>query len=235
MSGSIRTRKAMSKKELKAPVIPKKLAFVKDAKNILEESAEQEYEIINRLFENIFLTKIHAGHLEIKQTVFRGCRFTGCDFSETSFTNVRFVECDFSNSNFSDAYFKCCSFQKCKAVGADFYGSRINHVTFLECNFMETGFDAAHIGFVKIQDTDFTEAGFGKCRFVNFWVDNVCFRKASFFKTSLKDIDFATCDIEEIIVSDTMEELKGVKVNLAQAVSLAKRLGIIIKETENPL
>lgn len=61
------------------------------------------------------------------------------------------------------------------------------------------------------------------------------FRKASFFKTSLKDIDFATCDIEEIIVSDTMEELKGVKVNLAQAVSLAKRLGIIIKETENPL
>lgn len=95
MSGSIRTRKAMSKKELKAPVIPKKLALVKDAKNILEESAEQEYEIINRLFENIFLTKIHAGHLEIKQTVFRGCRFTGCDFSETSFTNVRFVECDF--------------------------------------------------------------------------------------------------------------------------------------------
>ena len=76
MSGSIRTRKAMSKKELKAPVIPKELAFVKDAKNILEESAEQEYEIINRLFENIFLTKIHAGHLEIKQTVFRGCRFT---------------------------------------------------------------------------------------------------------------------------------------------------------------
>lgn len=51
----------------------------------------------------------------------------------------------------------------------------------------------------------------------------------------MKDIDFATCDIEEIIVSDTMEELKGVKVNLAQAVSLAKRLGIIIKETENPL
>lgn len=100
---------------------------------------------------------------------------------------------------------------------------------------METGFDAAHIGFAKIQDTDFTEAGFSKCRFVNFWVDNVCFRKASFFKTSLKDIDFATCDIEEIIVSDTMEELKGVKVNLAQAVSLAKRLGIIVKETENLL
>lgn len=62
----------MSKKELKAPVIPKELALVKDAKNILEESAEQEYEIINRLFENIFLTKIHAGHLEIKQTVFEG-------------------------------------------------------------------------------------------------------------------------------------------------------------------
>ncbi len=225
----------MSKKELKAPIIPKELALVKDAKNILEESAEKEYEIINRLFENIFLTKTHAGHLEFKQTVFHGCRFIGCDFSETSFTNVRFEDCDFSNSNFSDTYFKCCSFQKCKAVGSDFYGSRINHVTFLKCNFRETGFDASHIGFVKIQDTDFTEAGFSKCRFANFWADNVCFRGASFFKTSLKDLDFSTCDIEEIIVSDTMEELKGVKVDLAQAVSLVKRLGVVVKETENPL
>ncbi|MEE0714109.1 MAG: pentapeptide repeat-containing protein, partial [Blautia sp.] len=122
-----------------------------------------------------------------------------------------------------------------KAVGADFYGSRINHVTFSECNFKETGFGTAHISFVKMQDADFTEAEFDTCRFVNLWVDNVCFRKVNFFRTSLKDIDFSTCDIEEISISDTMEELKGVKVHLAQAVSLAKRLGIVIKETENPV
>lgn len=223
----------MSKNLLKEPIIPKELLSVKDAKSVLEESAEQEYEIINRLFENIFLTKIYAAHLEIKQTVFRGCRFTSCNFSETSFTNVQFIDCDFSNSGFSDTYFKCCSFQKCKAVGADFYGSRINHVTFSECNFMGTGFDAAHMSFVKMQNIDFTEAGFSKCRFANFWADDVCFCKANFFKTSLKDIDFSTCDIEEIVLSDTMEELKGVKVHLAQAVALAKRLGIVVKETEN--
>lgn len=110
----------MSKRELKPSVIPKELVLVGDAKSILEESAEQEYEIVNRLFENIFLTKIHGSHLEFKQTVFKGCRFTGCDFSEASFINVQFVDCDFSNSNFSDTYFKCCSFQNCKAVGADF-------------------------------------------------------------------------------------------------------------------
>ena len=225
----------MSKSLLKEPIIPQELLSVKDAQSVLEESAEQEYEIINRLFENIFLTKIHAAHLEVKQTVFRGCRFTGCDFSEASFINVQFVDCDFSNSNFSDAYFKCCSFRKCKAVGADFYGSRINHVTFSECNFMGTGFDAAYMSFVKMENVDFTEAGFSKCRFANFWADNVCFCKVNFFKTSLKDIDFSTCDIEEIVLSDTMEELKGAKVHLAQAVALAKRLGIVVKETENPI
>lgn len=225
----------MSKSLLKEPIIPKALLSVKDAQSVLEESAEQEYEIINRLFENIFLTKIHAAHLEVKQTVFRGCRFTGCDFSEASFINVQFIDCDFSNSNFSDAYFKCCSFRKCKAVGADFYGSRINHVTFSECNFMGTGFDAAYMSFVKMENVDFTEAGFSKCRFANFWADNVCFCKVNFFKTSLKDIDFSTCDIEEIVLSDTMEELKGAKVHLAQAVALAKRLGIVVKETENPI
>ena len=155
----------MSKRELKPPVIPKELVLVGDARSILEESAEQEYEIVNRLFENIFLTKIHAVHLEFKQTVFKGCRFIGCDFSETSFVNVQFVDCDFSNSNLSDTYFKCCSFHKCKAVGADFYGSRINHVTFFECNFCETGFDATHISFVKMENADFTDAGFSKSRF----------------------------------------------------------------------
>ena len=72
-----------------------------------------------------------------------------------------------------------------------------------------------------MQDADFTEAEFDTCRFVNLWVDNVCF-VSEFFRTSLKDIDFSTCDIEEISISDTMEELKGVKVHLAQAVSLAK-------------
>ena len=43
----------MSKRELKPPVIPKELVLVGDARSILEESAEQEYEIVNRLFENI--------------------------------------------------------------------------------------------------------------------------------------------------------------------------------------
>ncbi len=225
----------MRKRELKEPIIPKELSPVVDAKHVFEESTEQEYEIINRSFKNIFLTKIHASHLDVKQTVFSGCRFTGCDFSEASFVNVRFIDCDFTNSNFSDTYFKCCSFQKCKAIGADFYGSRINHVTFLECNFSETGFDAAYISFGRIENTDFTEAGFSKCRLANFCVDGTCFSKVNFFKTSLKDIDFSTCNIEEIIVSDTMEELKGIKVHLAQAVSLVKRFGIVVKETENLL
>ena len=72
----------MSKRELKPSVIPKELVLVGDAKSILEESAEQEYEIVNRLFENIFLTKIHGSHLEFKQTVFKGCRLSLIHISE---------------------------------------------------------------------------------------------------------------------------------------------------------
>lgn len=223
----------MSKRELKAPMIPKELELVKDVKSILEDSLEQKREIINRLFEDIFLTKINAGHLKFQQTIFRKCRFTGSDFTEASFNNVQFIDCDFSNSNFSDACFKCCSFWKCKAVGADFYGSKINHVTFSECNFMETGFYAAQISFVKMKNMNFTGAEFSKCRFTNLYVDGVCFRKVSFLKTSLKDIDFSACNIEDIVVSDTMEELKGAKIHLKQAVDFVKSLGIVVKDSEN--
>ena len=52
---------------------------------------------------------------------------------------------------------------------------------------------------------------------------------ASFFKTPLKGMDFTTCDIKGLVLSDECSEVRGAVMDLYQAAELAKRLGIVIK------
>ena len=40
------------------------------------------------------------------------------------------------------------------------------------------------------------------------------------------------CDMDRIIISDGKEELRGVVLNMTQAIVCAKRMGIVIKELE---
>ena len=92
--------------------------------------------------------------------------------------------------------------------------------------------DAVRMSYVKAYHTDFTEASMSKCNITNVdWKDD-CFKNVSFFKTWLRNIDFTECDISGIVISDAKDELREVIVNLEQAIVLAKRLGIVIKELE---
>ena len=84
---------------------------------------------------------------------------------------------------------------------------------------------------VKGQNTDFSKAGFSKCRMSNTVWEQVCFREANFFKTVLKDQDFTKSSIEGIVLSDERGELEGAVVNTFQALGLAKRLGLVIQDS----
>uniref|UniRef100_UPI00359C577F hypothetical protein n=1 Tax=Faecalicatena contorta TaxID=39482 RepID=UPI00359C577F len=66
---------------------------------------------------------------------------------------------------------------------------------------------------VKLKKT-----GFSKCDFT----------KVDFFRTGLKGIDFSDSTIEGIMVSDSYREVAGMKINMFQAVEIAKLLGVKI-------
>lgn len=227
-----RTRENMNKKVFKEPKIPLELTEVKDAPGLIEAVREEEGEIFRRQFTGIFLSRIDGRNISFQQTVFQNCKFLGCRFDRASFTDIKFINCDFSNSSINDGCFRSCAFFNCKAVGADFYGSDIRHVSMENCNFRDAGMDAVRMSYVKAYHTDFTEASLSKCGITNVdWKSN-CFKNVNFFKTWLKNIDFTQCDITGIVISDGKEELREVIVNLEQAIVLAKRLGIVIKELE---
>ena len=228
----IERKRIMNKKTFKEPQIPRELAEVRDARALMEAAREEEGEIFRRSFNGIFLSRIDGSHISFQQTAFQNCRFLNCCFDRASFTDVRFINCDFSNSSMNDVSLQSCAFVNCKALGTDFYGSSIRHVSMENCNFRDAGMDAVRMSYVKAYHTDFTEASLSKCNITNVdWKDD-CFKNASFFKTWLKDIDLTECDITGIVISDAKDELRETVVNLEQAIALAKRLGIVIKELE---
>ena len=72
-------------------------------------------------------------------------------------------------------------------------------------------------------------AVFSQCRVKEVSWDRAGLSGASFFKTPLRGMDFTTCEIGGLVLSDGCEELRGAVVDLYQAAELAKRLGLVIK------
>ncbi|MEA1883559.1 MAG: pentapeptide repeat-containing protein, partial [Thermotogota bacterium] len=69
-----------------------------------------------------------------------------------------------------------------------------------------------------------------ECTLKNFLPNQTNFQGAEFLHTSLKGIDFTTCRIDGIRVSNKYQELTGMIVNTYQAAELSKLMGIIVRE-----
>ena len=70
-------------------------------------------------------------------------------------------------------------------------------------------------------------AALGECKLKENKWDDCNLMQAQLFRTSLKNVDFRTCNIDGITVEK--EDLQGMIVNEFQAIDLSKILGIIVK------
>ena len=52
------------------------------------------------------------------------------------------------------------------------------------------------------------------------------FQGADFFRTPLKGLDLSDCQIQGITVSESLPELRGLKINPGQAVDLVPLMGV---------
>ena len=177
-------------------------------------------------YQNEVITDMSGVRLEFMDVKFEKCRFENCDFSGSSFYDTRFAQCDFSNCKFRDCYFKNTQFQDCKGNGSDFCRgtfvmSTIEKGSYHYVNCGDSSWDSC-----RFLECDFREAFFSEVKFKRTTFGNVDFTKVDFFKTTLKGIDLSDCIIDGISVSDTLNELKGVKINAMQAIEVVRLLGI---------
>ena len=69
-------------------------------------------------------------------------------------------------------------------------------------------------------------SGYPSVEFISLFDKNTDLRYTDFFKTPLKGVDLSKCDIEGMSVSDSLKELKGLKISPLQSVEIAKMTGV---------
>lgn len=168
--------------------------------------------------------------LEVSSGRFSNCQFLSCDITGALFTDIAFEGCDFSNSVFDSAAFTRCTFNDCKFAGASFTEALWEQVAAKDCTFAYGAFNRCLWKTVRARACDFLSVDMSEMELCGISLDDDRFVGTSFFRTKLVGLDFTSCRLEGIVISDAMDEVYGAKFGLYQAAALARRLGVIIEE-----
>lgn len=185
--------------------------------------------------EAVELCGVHAAEtsfveLEVSSSRFSNCQFLSCDFTGALFIDIAFEGCDFSNSIFDSAAFTRCTFNDCKFAGVSFTEALWEQVAAKGCTFAYGAFNRCLWKSVRAHTCDFSSADMTEMELHGLSLADDRFVGTSFFRTKLVGLDFTSCQLEGIAISDAMTEVYGAKLGLYQAAALARRLGVIIEE-----
>ena len=222
-----------SEPKVGAPRVAASLERVDDVAPLLEEAGEGAGVTEGLSLSSVHLEGVRAPGVPLVFTEFSAsrvehCMFQGCDLSKSWFVDVAFEDCDFSNCLFEDANFTRCSFTSCKLIGADLSAARLMRTRVAECALNLASFVRAKLEDCVIQASDLTGAdlSYGAQKRTAF--RDCTLEGISFFRMGLSGMDLSSCRLGALTISDSMEELKGCRMDLIQAAGIAKRLGVII-------
>jgi uncharacterized protein YjbI with pentapeptide repeats len=181
--------------------------------------------------------ELHAENQKFQAKEFDGCTFIDCHFSDAEFIKCKFTDCLFKNCNLSlvkvsqSAFFDVV-FEACKVIGINwtmaswptiklssplkFYQSILNDCTFLGLSLREIV-----ISECKAHDVDFREAD---CSEADFSFTELT--HSLFNKTNLSYANFS--DAQNYAINVFLNEIKGAKFTLPEAVNLLRCLEIEI-------
>lgn len=110
-------------------------------------------------------------------------------------------------------------FENCTFTDCDFERSSFVDVTFISCDLSNSSLDSSYL----------SRCEFRSCNLKAFKTSGSKYLSTSFFRTALGGVDFSTCLVSGLRVSDTFRELRNAVFSANQAVELSMLLGIRIK------
>lgn len=181
-------------------------------------------------FCELYAAETSFAELEVSSGRFSNCQFFNCDFTGALFVDIAFEGCDFSNSIFDSAAFTRCTFNDCKFAGVSFTEALWEQVSAEGCTFAYGAFNRCLWKSVRAHTCDFSSADMTEMELHGISLADDRFVGTSFFRTKLVGLDFTSCQLEGIAISDAMTEVYGARLGLYQAAALTRRLGVIIEE-----
>ena len=191
---------------------------------ILEETPIQDVS-----YEEEHISQMRCAGTEFDHVTFSKCRFEFCDFSTVCFYHVKFYDCVFQDCDFSKCYFRDCIFSDCNADHGEFCESIFRHTDVIDGSYIYGNFSKAIWENGKIEGSLFQNSFMSENKLKKMKFEKVNFKNTDFFKTKLKGMDLSSCVLEGIKVSDEFSELKGIKIDVSQAVDMVLVFGIQIK------
>ncbi|GAU78322.1 pentapeptide repeat-containing protein [Fusibacter sp. 3D3] len=217
------TKKA---KEIKinVPQIPKSLHAVS-----VDEIGFESEELIESIdcFEGR-LENQEKDCVYIRKSIFKDISFKGTRFHRLDLQDVIFENCDFSNVDFTDSIIHKTVFKGCKITGANFSNTTLMNVKLENCNGKYANFRFAQIKKSAFENSNLDLSDYQNAVFDEVWLEKTSFRESQCSGAKLNGLDFRTCDIEGL--GARIEDLKGIVITAVQAVSIARILGVVIKD-----
>lgn len=194
--------------------------------NEIIEALENDDLVLSKDFTDVTISGFDFSKVEFECVTFNRCNLIDCKFESGYFHQVRFEKCDLSNSKLENAYFKEATFDNCKLVGANLHNSTMWDVNITDSVFRYANFAESSWRDGTITQCDMREVSFADAKLLRTKLKDVNLSGGDFFKSVVKGIDFSQCDIEAIVLSENLKELKGTKINAMQAAGLIGALGI---------
>jgi len=199
---------------------------------------EEQFE--NQIFKNL---TIISG--EVNNVVFTDCVFSHCVFTETAFTGCRFrdcefVHCDLSLVKVSQTVFTGVQFKDSKIVGVDWTLASwskseafqmIKPISFLDCVLNYSVFIGLQLKEVQIEKCIAKEVDFSDASMIKSSLKGTDLEGAIFRNSDLTESNFVGA--QYYFISPQLNNLKGAKFSLPEAVSLLAGLEIVLEDQES--
>ena len=97
-----------------------------------------------------------------------------------------------------------------------------------DCVGLYATFDSSFLKNVSISNSDFSESSFSECRTEGLSIVSSSLVRTSFRGTPLLSVGLDSSDMEGIILSENLKELRGARLDVAQAISIVRTAGAVI-------
>ncbi|WP_437882246.1 pentapeptide repeat-containing protein [Pseudomonas sp. LRF_L74] len=131
---------------------------------------------------------------------FVGIDFSGQDLSRLNFSGARFERCLFAGSNLTAAKLENSQWQSCRGGQAIFTSATLTDARFRGCDLNNSRWQRSKLAHVSFTGCKLTGANFADVSSLGLGFDDCVLRSAclsgvSFFKSELRNLDFAEADL----------------------------------------
>jgi uncharacterized protein YjbI with pentapeptide repeats len=217
----------LKKQEPVPRALPENLPVIGDLVPVDAEALFAGERIEESLAQNLVLSGRKIESLVVWNSIFDNVSLASSKIGKLRLRDVRLVKCDLSNAILHGFDATRIEFIDCRMTGMRAIGCHWEDTLVENCDLRYVQLSDSHIRRSEFKSCNLSEADLRGVNFEGAIFSNAILRQADLSRAKLQGIDLRSAEIEGFIVRP--EDLRGAIFNVAQAIDLARLLGIVIK------